>query len=167
MAFPPSKGKKHLIRGDVKLRITSLMDVMTIMLLFLLKTYSVSGALMKPAEGVDLPSSTVVAEPVKVLGLIITQEGVFDDVAVQERHLLEDVEALNDDSILELANLSSYLHSVQERNRHLGREEKRVLTIQGDRLIPYRWVLKVIDTCSGAGFEKIDFVVYKESKYRG
>ena len=167
MAFPPSKGKKHLAKAEAKLRITSLMDVMTIMLLFLLKTYSVSGALMKPAEGVDLPSSTVTLEPVKVLGLIITPEGIFEDIAIEERRMIEGVDILNDDSILDLPNLYNYLYKVQKRNRFLGREEKRVITIQGDKSIPYRWILKVIDTCSGVGFEKIDLVVYKESKYRG
>lgn len=167
MAFAPSKGKKHLDRSELKLRITSLMDVMTIMLLFLLKAYTVSGALMKPAEGIQLPTSTVTQEPVKVLSLIITPKGLFEDVSAQQRRLIEDETALEDDNTIDLANLYGYLSSVQERNRHLGREEKRVLTIQGDKTIPYRWILKVINTCSVAGFEKIDFVVYKESKYRG
>lgn len=167
MAFAPSKGKKHLDRSELKLRITSLMDVMTIMLLFLLKTYSVSGALMKPAEGVELPTSTVTQEPMKVLSLIITPEGLYEDVSIEQRRLIEDVPALNDDNAIDLSNLYAYLTRVQERNRYLGREEKRVLTIQGDKTIPYRWILKIINTCSAAGFEKIDFVVYKESKYRG
>jgi biopolymer transport protein ExbD len=167
MAFPPSHSKRHRERGEFKFRITSLMDVMTIMLLFLLKTYSVSGALMKPAPGVDLPSSTVTQEPVKVLSLIISPEGLFEDISIDERRLIEAVTALNDEEAVELDNLSAYLHKVQERNRYLGRAEKRVLTIQGDKTTPYRWILKIIDTCSGAGFEKIDFVVYKESKYRG
>ena len=167
MAFAPSKGKKHLDRSELKFRITSLMDVMTIMLLFLLKTYSVSGALMKPAEGVDLPSSTVTQEPMKVLSLIITPEGLYEDISIEQRRMIEDLAALDDDNTIDLSNLYAYLTMVQERNRHLGREEKRVLTIQGDKTIPYRWILKVINTCSAAGFEKIDFVVYKESKYRG
>ncbi|HDH57751.1 MAG TPA: biopolymer transporter ExbD [Bacteroidetes bacterium] len=167
MAFAPSKGKKHLDRSELKLRITSLMDVMTIMLLFLLKTYSVSGALMKPAEGVELPTSTVMQEPVKVLSLIIAPDGLYEDVSIDQRRLIEDVPALNDDNAIDLGNLYAYLSQVQERNRYLGREEKRVLTIQGDKTIPYRWILKIINTCSAAGFEKIDFVVYKESKYRG
>ena len=167
MAFAPSKGKRHCTRIEAKLRITSLMDVMTIMLLFLLKTYSVSGAFIKPAEGVNLPQSTVTQEPVKVLSLIVTPQGLFEDVSIEQRRLIEDVAALDDDVAIELDNLYAYLSMVQERNRHLGREEKRVLTVQGDKSIPYRWILKIINTCSSAGFDKIDFVVYKESKYRG
>lgn len=167
MAFPPSHSKRHPGQGEFKFRITSLMDVMTIMLLFLMKTYSVSGALMKPAQGVDLPSSTVTQEPVKVLSLIVAPDGLFEDVSIDERRLIETVSTLNDNEVVELENLSAYLHMIQERNRHLGRAEKRVLTIQGDKTVPYRWILKIIDTCSGAGFEKIDFVVFKESKYRG
>jgi biopolymer transport protein ExbD len=137
------------------------------MLLFLLKTYSVSGAFIKPAEGVNLPQSTVTQEPVKVLSLIVTPQGLFEDVSIEQRRLIEDVAALDDDAAIELDNLYAYLSMVQERNRHLGREEKRVLTVQGDKSIPYRWILKIINTCSSAGFDKIDFVVYKESKYRG
>ncbi|MBU0517913.1 biopolymer transporter ExbD [bacterium] len=167
MAFAPSKGKKHLRHDEAKLRITSLMDVMTITLLFLLKTYSVSGALMKPAEGVDLPTSTVTQEPQKVLGLIVTPDGVFEDIAAENRVMIEGVLTLNDDNVITLDNLYAYLSTVQARNRELGREEKRVLTIQGDRGTPYRWILKIINTCSTAGFEEVDFVVYKESKYRG
>lgn len=167
MAFAPSKGKKHLKREPAKVSMTSMMDILTIMLLFLLKTYSVSGALMKPAEGVSLPTSTVDQEPMKVLSLIVTPRGLFEDVSINERRLLEDVASLQDDNTIDLANLYAYLAQVQERNRYLGRAEKRILTIQGDKSIPYRWILKVINTCSNAGFEKIDFVVYKESKYRG
>ena len=106
-------------------------------------------------------------EPVKVLSLIIAPDGLYEDVSIDQRRLIEDVPALNDDNAIDLGNLYAYLSQVQERNRYLGREEKRVLTIQGDKTIPYRWILKIINTCSAAGFEKIDFVVYKESKYRG
>lgn len=167
MAFAPSKGKKHRRSGAAAPQLTSMMDMMTIMLLFLLKTYSVSGALIKPAEGVQLPNSTVTKEPAKVLSLIITRDGLYEDVSHKERRLIEDEASLQDDNAVELPKLFAYLSQVQDRNRQLGRDEKRTLTIQGDKTTPYRWILKVINTCSNAGFEKIDFVVFKESKYRG
>ncbi|RJP75415.1 MAG: biopolymer transporter ExbD [Candidatus Zixiibacteriota bacterium] len=167
MAFAPSKGKKHRRPAAAMPQLTSMMDMMVIMLLFLLKVYSTSGALIKPADGVDLPSSTVAAEPVKVLSLLATRNGLYEEINAQQHRLIEDLAALQDDNQVELGNLSSFLHQVQDRNRRFGREETRTLTIQGDKTIPYRWVLKIINTCSNAGFEKIDFVVLKESKHRG
>jgi len=167
MAFAPSKGKKHRRAGAAMPQLTSMMDMMTIMLLFLLKAYSTSGAFIKPATGVDLPNSTVMKEPVKVLSLIVTKDGLYEDMASQRGKKIEDLASLQNDNLVELPQLAAFLNQAQERNRTLGREEKRTLTIQGDKTIPYRWLLKVINTCSSAGFEKVDFVVLKESKYRG
>ncbi|MFH1861751.1 MAG: biopolymer transporter ExbD [bacterium] len=167
MAFAPSKGKKHLNRDATKLHLTSMMDMMVIMLLFLLKTYTVSGHLIQPAEGVELPSSTVTQEPMKILSFIITPEGLFEDLPMPKRQLIEDVASLQNDNGAELERLNAYLNEIRERDRHLGRTQNHVLTVQGDKSVPYSWLLKVINTCSEAGFEKIDFVVYKKSKYRG
>ncbi|HEX7344763.1 MAG TPA: biopolymer transporter ExbD, partial [bacterium] len=159
MAFPPSKGKKHGRRLAAMPQMTSMMDMMTIMLLFLLKAFSTSGAFIKPGEGVDLPSSTVMNEPQKVLSLIVTQDGVYEDLDSKRGKRVEDLISLQDDNLVELPMLSDFLNRAQERSRQLGREEKRTLTVQGDKTIPYRWVLKVINTCSNSGFDKIDFVV--------
>jgi biopolymer transport protein ExbD len=148
-------------------QLTSMMDMMTIMLLFLLKAFSTSGAFIKPAAGVDLPGSTVLSEPQKVLSLIVTREGVYEDLASVKGKRIEDLTSLQDDNLVDLPQLLAFLQQAQERNRQYGREEKRILTVQGDKAIPYRWILKVINTCSNAGFEKIDFVVLKDSKYRG
>jgi len=167
MAFPPSKGKKHRRRPNAMPQLTSMMDMMTIMLLFLLKAFSTSGAFIKPAQGVDLPNSTVMNEPQKVLSLIVTRDGVYEDLASIKGKKVEDLASLQNDDLIDLPQLLAFLHQAQERSRQLGREEKRTLTVQGDKTIPYRWVLKVINTCSNAGFDKIDFVVLKDSKYRG
>jgi len=167
MAFAPSKGKKHRRPSATTPQLTSMMDMMVIMLLFLLKAYSVSGALIKPAQGVDLPNSTVMNEPQKVLSLIVTREGVYEDQSSIPGRKIEDLAPLQDDNLIELPQLLAFLNQAQERNRQLGRDEKSTLTVQGDKTIPYRWVLKIINTCSNAGFDKIDFVVMKDSKYRG
>jgi biopolymer transport protein ExbD len=167
MAFAPSKGKKHPFEKPGIPNLTSMIDIMVVILLFLLKSYSPSGVLVQPAEGVDLPTSTVTFEPIKVLSLIATKDGLYEDASGAKKRLIEDFPSLQDDNLVDLPNLAKFLNQVQDRSHALGRESKRTITIQGDKTIPYRWILKIINTCSNSGFDKVDFVVLKESKYRG
>ena len=167
MAFAPSKGKKHRFDKPGIPNLTSMIDIMVVILLFLLKSYSASGVLVTPAEGIDLPASTVTNEPIKVLSLVAKKDGLYEDIADKADRLIEDAASLQNDELVELPKLGAFLNQVQERSHALGRENKRTITIQGDKTIPYRWVLKIINTCAGAGFDKVDFVVLKDSKYRG
>ena len=61
MAFAPSKGKKHQGEagggGKMDLNMTSLIDMFTCLLAFLLKSFSAEGALVTPSEGLELPKS--------------------------------------------------------------------------------------------------------------
>jgi biopolymer transport protein ExbD len=167
MAFAPSKGKKHHFERPGIPNLTSMIDIMVVILLFLLKSYSTTGVLVMPAEGLELPSSTVTNEPIKVLSLIAKKDGLYEDVPGVNKRLIEDLPSLQNDNLVELPNLAKFLNQVQDRSHALGRESKRTITIQGDKTIPYRWILKIINTCSNSGFDKVDFVVLKESKYRG
>ncbi len=167
MAFAPSKGKKHRFEKPGIPMLTSMIDIMIVILLFLLKSYSASGVLVQPAQGIDLPTSTVTNEPLKVLSLVATKDGLYEDISDKPDRLLEDLASLQNDELVDLPQLGAFLNKVQEHSKALGRETKRTITIQGDKTIPYRWVLKIINTCSNEGFDKIDFVVLKESKYRG
>ena len=45
--------------GTVKLNITSMIDMFTLMVVFLLKNYSAQGQLVTPAEGLLLPTSSI------------------------------------------------------------------------------------------------------------
>ena len=60
MAFAPSKAKKHRRRRNpsMVLQITSMMDIFTILLVFLLKSYSAEGQLVRIAEAIKVPTST-------------------------------------------------------------------------------------------------------------
>jgi biopolymer transport protein ExbD len=167
MAFAPSKGKKHRFAAPGIPMLTSMIDIMVVILLFLLKSYSTSGVLIQPAQGVDLPSSTITTNPLKVLTIIVKKDGIFEEDNGRAGRRLDDFASLQNDALVDLPSLSSFLEKVQERTRSLGREDKTIITVQGDKTIPYRWVLKIINTCSNAGFDKVDFVVQKESKYRG
>ena len=60
MPFAPSKARRHARRSprEMSLQITSMIDIFTILLVFLLKSYSAEGHLISVAESISLPVST-------------------------------------------------------------------------------------------------------------
>ena len=74
MAFQPSKSKKNLSQESGTLNMNSMMDMMTIILLFLLKSYSTEGALVTPSEQLRLPQSVQGEKPKKELSVSVASE---------------------------------------------------------------------------------------------
>ena len=87
MAFIPSHKKKHKTDpGEARLQLTSMMDMFTIILVFLLKTYSTHGQLINPSEDLTLPSSMTQQMP--ELGLDVTVSSLGDATSLQGGTLL-------------------------------------------------------------------------------
>ena len=77
MAFAPSRSKKHKTIVHEELNLTSMMDAMTIILLFLLKTFSTSEAIVTPSSDMRLPYSLSVEEPHDELTVSVTRENIL------------------------------------------------------------------------------------------
>ena len=77
MAFTPSKSKKHNTQLQGSLNMNSMMDMMTIILLFLLKSYSTTGALAAQSESLKLPVSTRDIKPKKELNVSVAQDVIM------------------------------------------------------------------------------------------
>src|ERR1700756_5357969 len=61
------------------LQITSMIDMFTIILVFLLKSYASSAVTTGPTKAINMPASTSSEAPVEALKLLVTNEGVFVD----------------------------------------------------------------------------------------
>ncbi|KPL07570.1 hypothetical protein AMJ86_04075 [bacterium SM23_57] len=156
----PSKGKKHKHPLTPMPKFTPLMDMMVIMLLFLLMQFSATGDLMRKAPGVELPSSTATNPTTKEVAVILSPRGLFVDTGTDREEILARPDELSDESIILLSGLNNYLQNHQKALAQRGKEaHKGVITIQGDRRIPYQWLLKVIQTCVRNEFTTFDFVV--------
>lgn len=163
MAFAPTKGKKHLRKQSGELSLTSMMDMMTIILLFLLKSFSTSGALMQQSKFVDnLPYSVREVDPKKGLQIVVnkSQGVILGDTEVAE--ILSPANELNDPDMVVLAGLQRYLDEQRERSMRLPTGFNGSITIQCDSAVTYDWLLKVINTCGQTEFANIDFVVIKK-----
>lgn len=162
MAFPPSKGAKHRKKQEGGMILGSMLDMMTVILLFLLKLMGSSGALIRPSPYVHLPSAIREMKPQKSISILVTTQGVLEDVE-KKTNLLSSPEEINDPNNVVLPGLQTFLDQQKEFTEHLGQKFKGIITIQCDKDVTYDWVLKVINTCGQASYGTIDFVVAKKS----
>ena len=122
MAFIPSRRKKHDTNpGKIRLNLTSMMDMFTIILVFLLKNFSTEGMLIQPSEYLTLPTSTVEKSPEVALDLVISKEWVMVN------H--EPVEKVSDI----IASEKLVIKNLQEKLLVYAREAKRMEELYGTK----------------------------------
>lgn len=160
MAFIPSRRKKHKrSNGEARLQLTSMMDMFTIILVFLLKTYSTHGQLINPSEDLTLPNSTV--KHVPELGLDVTVSS--DWILVNGKAVTPTAEALAQEEYI-LPGLQSELHryarEAEKMEEMYGVKFSGKATIQGDKNLPYRLLIKVMATCGQSNYPNMRLVVY-------
>ena len=96
MAFKPSASKNHDTLQKGTLNMNSMMDMMTIILLFLLKSYSTGGALASQSESLNLPTSERSQKPKKEVNVSVAQ----DVILVNEVPLMRTNEIAKDDMMI-------------------------------------------------------------------
>ena len=148
MAFQPSKSKKHDTKQQGTLNMNSMMDMMTIILLFLLKSYSTEGALASQSASLSLPISDRIQKPKKEVNVSVATDAIL----VNEVPLMRTSE-IGKDEIL-IAPLSAKLQEYAQNERQLeieaGKEFLHEVIIQGDKTL-----FKVMYTCSKSDFYKM------------
>ena len=162
MAFRPSKSKKHMSQEKGQLNMNSMMDMMTIILLFLLKSYSTEGALVTPSENLKLPTSLREHRPKQEL-----QVAVARDMILVNNIPLIPTSAISKDemSIPQLTSkLLEYAESEKQLEIDIGKEFTNQVLIQGDASINFETLIKVMYTCSKSEFYKMRLVTVKTSR---
>ena len=163
MAFIPSRRKKHQTgSGKVSLNLTSMMDMFTIILVFLLKTYSTEGQLIQPSENLTLPSSTVENPPEVALDVVVSREWIMvnNEPVIQ----LSAVEAQPGMIIAPLSQaLQRYAREAKKMEEMYGVKFSGKATIQGDKNLPFSTILKVMATCGRSEYPNMRLVVYQKS----
>ncbi len=161
MAFIPSHAKKHKTDpGEVRLQLTSMMDMFTIILVFLLKTYSVHGQLINPSQDLTLPSSSVQSSP--ELGLDVTVS--YDWILVNNKPVERTRDVLKQEGYIIPAlqeELRLYASEAEKMEKKYGTKFSGKVTIQGDKNLPYSILIKVMATCGRSNYPNMRLVVYK------
>jgi biopolymer transport protein ExbD len=161
MAFKPSASKKHDTAQSGTLNMNSMMDMMTIILLFLLKSYSTEGALASQSESLALPVSERTQKPKKEVNVSIAS----DVILVNEVPLMptQDIDP-NEIAILPLqSKLQEYANKERQLEIEAGKEFTHEVIIQGDKGIPFETLFKVMYTCSKSDFYKMRLLTVQSS----
>ena len=156
--------KRRTHEVDAELNITSLMDIMTIILVFLLKSYSTEDIQIAPSENLLLPVSSSDKPPELAVNAVIskvaiTVDGV--DVVMVSGNQVGDqdkrgtlITPLFD--ALKAAADQAKANAATTNTKFNGR-----LLLQCDREIPFSLVREVMYTAGQAQFAESKFVVYQ------
>ena len=170
------KARRHTV--DASLNINSMMDMMTIILVFLLKSYSTSDISVAPSDNLQLPTSSSQKAPELAVNLVVAADQiVVDGVPVLNLDKTPDEENPGQnlatvpedekrgqvitklyDRLLEKAESSKALG---ERSGSSEHEFKGRILMQVDRNMPFAVVREVMYTAGQAQFGEFRFVVYK------
>jgi len=163
MAFIPSRIKRHRTdSGDVKLNLTSMMDMFTIILVFLLKVYSTEGQMVQPSKYLTLPKSTVEKHPEVSLDLTISKEWIV----LNNKPVAKVADVAQSSSLIipslrqELLHYATQAERMQEK---YGQKFSGSITIQGDKTLPYRVLVKVMATCGKSKYPNMRLLVYQKN----
>lgn len=158
-----SRRIKRMSRNRVKIgkmNLTSLMDVFTILVFFLLVNSGSVEVLDAPKE-VTLPESRVETKPRETVIILITP----DEVLVQGKSvalvadILEGVPSNTDGIKTRLAELKENIIGTNTQVVASARE----VTILADKSVPFIVIKKIMSTCTGEGYENVSLAVTKKT----
>ena len=143
------------------LNLTSLMDVFTILVFFLL--FHSSGAeVVEAPKQIKLPDSVVETKPRETVVIMVSPE----TVVVQGKAVLNtpDLYAVKADTVSEItARLQQLERSIIGISTKTVVDSKEV-TILADKTIPFLALKKIMSTCTGSGYGKISLAVIQKAE---
>ncbi len=152
-----ARAKKH---KSGALNLTSLMDVFTILVFFLLVNQSATEVL-EPPENIVLPDSVVESKPRQTVILFVSNEQVL--VQGEPVVSMDDVLATKGERIEPVRErLIKLRESVIGINTQTVAESKEV-TILADKSIPFKVLKKLMATCTSSGYTKISLAVNQKA----
>lgn len=164
MAASPSRKRRNKRGSAVAyLSMVSLMDMFTIILIFLLHTFSAEGEVFSSSATFKLPQSTS-EEPYRArLGIQITRQ----DIIVDGRKVASISELAPGELMIkplydELTEQAKKSLLIAGFNPEL--ELNREVVIQGDKTIPFALLQKVMFTCGQVGYNNISLAVISVGK---
>ncbi|MDP1919147.1 MAG: biopolymer transporter ExbD [Myxococcales bacterium] len=164
-AMARKKRKEREAEGEIKeLNITAMMDIMTIILVFLIKSYTASSVTITPSEDIRPPLSSTRLTPKDTIAITVTPRHIMvgDKVkATLEKNMQPRADEMQGKLILPvdaaLKKEVEKLKYIAERNP--SAPFMREVSIIGDRKIPYEVLSSVLYTAGQNELENFRFVV--------
>ena len=154
---------KRMSRNRVvtpKMNLTSLMDVFTILVFFLLVNSATTEVLETP-KTITLPASTIEEKPRETVVIFVSAK----DITVQGKSVVTISEVLE--------SASQNIGPIAERLGELSANiiglntaiisESQEITILADRTVPFSVVKRVMSTCTSEGYARISLAVLQKA----
>ncbi len=144
------------------LRLTSMIDMFTILLVFLLKSFSAEGQIMTVAKDLRLPESTAQKPPETASVIVVTRDWILldgnkvtrtQDVAAAKSVLIKPLH----DRLVQLRRLTEKIASLSPDMQFTGN-----IAIQGDKAIPFEVLKKIMYTCGSVGYNNMLLAVTRK-----
>ena len=168
-AMTRKKRKEREAAGEIKeLNITAMLDMMTIILVFLLKSYSTSSVTMTSSEDLRPPLSTTRATPKDTIAVTITPKHVM----VGDKTVVTLAGGQMPANVLEgrlVVPLDQALKKEVEKLKFIAERNPSApftheLSVIGDRKVPYDVLLTVLYTAGQNELENYRFVVIQKDE---
>jgi len=145
--------------GVPKINLTSLMDVFTILVFFLLVNSGQSELLDAPNE-VKLPESTIDSRPRETVVIHISP----DDVVVQGVPVISMAEVYASQGLIDPigVRLAALKESVIGRSTQVVAASQEV-TLLADKSIPFEVIKRVLSTCTSEGYTNVSLAVVQKA----
>ena len=162
------------------LQLTAMVDMFTVMVVFLLQNYATTNQILPMPEAVDLPAATSVKELKPSTVILVSEKGItfnetkvaeFSDVKNQEdwqiQALMEAIQKSIQEGEMKKASMAQKLREAVAKAKPgepLPKpevDEFRKITVQADRKVDFLTVKKVMYTATEAGIQEINFAVLK------
>jgi biopolymer transport protein ExbD len=167
-ALARKKRRDREAEGEIKeLNITAMMDLMTIILVFLIKSFSASSITVTASEDVRPPMSTSRATPKDTIAITVTSKSIMvgDKRKVELKDAVVNPGEMQGSLILPLdAALKKEVEKLKKiAERNSAAPFNHEVSIIGDKRVPYNLLSSVLYTAGQNELENFRFIILQKN----
>ena len=152
-----SFGARRKIKNSADIEITSLLDILVILLVFLLSAYSSSDLEINLVKDLTLPSSKSALLGSKS---VVIQVDVQRKIWIDGNIVAGPLEKWEQEAIPELLDvLKEKKNKISRSGRNIAGKSEQKINIVLDQNLPYEVLQRVMHTSALAGFSEFKFIV--------
>ena len=146
-----SHSSKEDVDDNFRPQLTSLIDVMTILLVFLIQNFSVEGQLITPSKDVVLAKSTSTQKPEQNSSVVLSATNL-----IVNGDSIETTQKIEFQDSLFVPQLADRLKQLKEKNSSSS------IILEVDKTLPFSVVKKVVYTCNRVDYKDFSVLLYGE-----
>lgn len=163
------KRMKRSAISSIDLDITSLLDILVIMLVFLLKSYNSSGVVFNVPKSIKLPKSE--SQNINTSGVIVQ---VSPTTIWVDNKVIYDINKTSGNNVYDMGRKRIIpLYNELVKKRVLVKQVQKsspnakkfsgIVNLMIDKSLRYNYIKRLLFTCAEAGYIKYKFIVHGEN----